>query len=63
MGYDETKSPPILETNLDKSPKDNAKDYIAKSGVDVNSMTIYSSDTKRCACAKHGKDCLCKLGE
>lgn len=62
MGYDETMNDPILETDLDKSPKENVEAFLADAGVNANSITIYSNEEKSCECAKNGMDCLCKLG-
>jgi len=64
MGYSENSNAPILETDINKSPKENVRLLLKNAGVDISdrSIRIYSSDQKSCECAKHGRDCYCKLG-
>lgn len=61
MGYDETQNEPILENSLNLSPKENVRQFLSENGVEAQSVAIYSSPAKDCACAKSGGDCYCRL--
>lgn len=62
VGYNENLNPPILETDLNKSPKENVRQFIKNTGVDIKDRAIrISSGGKKCACAKFGKACYCQL--
>lgn len=61
MGYDESVNDPILEADLQKSPRANVEAFLADAGVTALDIGIHSSPAKDCACGKDGSDCLCML--
>ena len=61
LGYDESVNDPILEADLQKSPRANVEAFLADAGVTALDIGIHSSPAKDCACGKDGSDCLCML--